>query len=319
MGACLCAFHPTENPDEHGQELVQRELLDPNEPFITLKPRGPASLQQTLAAANAIIARHRNVLKEAVPTRYVVGRPLGKGATGAVRLATRKVDGLPCAIKTAPKMLVANIESFLTEVAVLRKLDHPNIVKCLECSDDGICVHAVLEMCAGGDLFDWFLKLPSYTEANISSIMSDIVGAIAHCHERRIVHRDLKPENILFYRTVGSGKSNTMTVKICDFGCAFELRMREGVSVNDALNEPQMESLVGSSYYVAPEVLRQNGPYTAAVDMWSLGVITYLLISGFPPFDGDCEVRAYRCVVDVNACLALRSPRTLCHVINLTI
>ena len=118
-------------------------------------------------------------------------------------------------------------------------------------------------------------------------------------HQHGIVHRDIKPENILFFapaRGSMSGRGGRFaTVKLCDFGCAFQLDANfDPTASANLLTQAQMKSMVGSSYYVAPEVLRQDSNYTAAVDLWSLGVITFLLVLGFPPFDGDSEVRRVR-------------------------
>ena len=260
------------------------------EPFITINKHEPKSLQILLAAADALTQKHDWIIKQAVPIQFVIGRALGKGATGIVKIATRKSDGKLFALKTAPKSALDNLKNFLREVQILQKLDHPNIVKCLDVFDDGICVHSLLEMCAGGDLFDWFLRLPKYTERNVVKIISDVTSAIGHCHQRGIVHRDIKPENILLFKKDRKDVGGPAVVKLCDFGCAFELQQPDETSIVDVLNESQMASLVGSSYYLAPEVLRQDGRYNASVDIWSLGVVSYLLISGFPPFDGNSEV-----------------------------
>jgi len=259
------------------------------EPFLTVKVRGQKSVRESILKADQLIHEHSWITHQLVPAFYEVGRALGKGATGIVKQATRKSDGLFCAIKTVPKVNLVSVETFLREASILRKLDHPNVVKCLDTIDDGICLHAVLENCAGGDLFDWFLSLPQYTEQTVAHIIADITGAITHCHQHGVVHRDIKPENILLLRR---DHGRAATVKLCDFGCAFQLNLPEGQSVTDSsvLNERQMESLMGSSYYMAPEVIAQEGRYSAAVDLWSLGVVAYLLMSGFPPFDGDSEV-----------------------------
>jgi serine/threonine protein kinase len=300
MGACCarwCAYADGHSSPQ-GVELGGR---DTNEPFVTLKTRGPKSLEKALQAASALVARHGWFSAHALPERYTMGRPLGKGAGGTVRQATRKADGLFCAVKTVPKATsLDNVEAFLREVSIMRRLDHPNVVKCVDAVDDGVFLHAVLENCAGGDLFDWFLSLPQYTEETIAGIIADIAGAVSYCHHHGVVHRDLKPENILLYKSFrgisGSGvvgSDGGATVKLCDFGCAFQLDLNGKAAADAAvLSSAQMQSLVGSSYYIAPEVLLQQGLYTAAVDLWSLGVITYLLVAGSPPFDGETEVCA---------------------------
>eukprot|EP00750_Incisomonas_marina_P020689 INCI4073.4.p1 GENE.INCI4073.4~~INCI4073.4.p1 ORF type:complete len:618 (+),score=90.95 INCI4073.4:104-1957(+) len=266
-----------------------------SQPFLTLKSRDPEALEKTLVAADALLAACDWVLKAPLPERYVVGKALGKGATGIVMRATRRSDGLLCAIKSVPKVSLPSVDTLLAEMAILRKLDHPNVVKCLDTIDDGVRLHAVLENCSGGDLFDWFLSLPRYSEQTIAGIVSDITGAVSHCHQHGIVHRDIKPENILFFapaRGSMSGRGGRFaTVKLCDFGCAFQLDANfDPTASANLLTQAQMKSMVGSSYYVAPEVLRQDSNYTAAVDLWSLGVITFLLVLGFPPFDGDSEI-----------------------------
>ena len=220
------------------------EMGRQSEPFLTLKARGP----QALKAANELVAQVAWISRESLLDGFVIGKAIGKGATGTVKQATRRSDGLFCAVKTCPKVSLPSVEAMLAEVSILRRLDHPNVIKCLDLVDDGVCLHAVLENCAGGDLFDWFLSLPRYNDETIAGIIADIVGALSHCHQRGIVHRDLKPENILFFTNVARQTgASTATVKLCDFGCAFQLDM-DGKEMADhaVLNSAQMQSMVRS-------------------------------------------------------------------------
>ena len=122
----------------------------------------------------------------------------------------------------------------------------------------------------GGELLDAIIKAGHFSEKDASYVIRQILGAITHCHANKIVHRDLKPENILIDSISGS----QINIKIIDFGNALICPEKK-----------RIKELVGSSYYIAPEVL--TGKYTEKCDVWSIGVIMYMLLSGFPPFNGS--------------------------------
>jgi len=156
-----------------------------------------------------------------------------------------------------------------TEVEILKKVNHPNIVglKDMFESDTELCL--VMELVTGGELFDKIVEKGQYTEKEASIIVKKLLQAVEYLHNNNIAHRDLKPENLLLKSV------NDTEVMLSDFGLSKIVGQ-----------ESMMETACGTPYYVAPEVLNASG-YDKEVDLWSVGVITYLLLCGFPPFYGD--------------------------------
>eukprot|EP00934_Nitzschia_sp_Nitz4_P009415 Nitzschia sp. Nitz4//scaffold133_size116822//56256//65702//NITZ4_003807-RA/size116822-snap-gene-0.16-mRNA-1//-1//CDS//3329535396//9405//frame0 len=157
----------------------------------------------------------------------------------------------------------AYIDELRNEIAILKKLDHPHIVRAIETFEHKKEIFIIMELCSGGDLY----ARDPYTEEQAARIVSSILSAVSYMHSKNIVHRDLKYENILFVN-----KSPTSEIKLIDFG----LSKRYGDSA--------MTEGVGTIYTMAPEVLKGN--YTQQADMWSIGVVTYMLLSSQLPFYG---------------------------------
>ena len=206
------------------------------------------------------------------------GKVLGTGITGDVRLITRKDTGIQRALKRLDLSDLRNKEdlnTLLEEVKIMCALDHPNIVCLEEVYEGDSKLYLTQELCTGGDLFDRLeaveeLTNESYTEKQCARIVRQIISSVAYLHSKNIIHRDLKLENFLF-----SDESNTSDLKMIDFG----------LSKHFNVGELQHEH-VGTPYTVAPEVIRSKDGYDAKVDVWAIGVITYLLLSGDTPFGG---------------------------------
>lgn len=201
---------------------------------------------------------------------YKFHRILGHGHFGTVREATRistTSSRLKFAIKSIPKEKIhpKGLSFMRRELEVLRVVDHPNVIKCYEIYEDQRYVHVVMELCSGGDLFDRLISHGQYTEEHTAQMMKKIVSAVSYLHSLNICHRDIKADNFLFE----TGDDNA-DIKIIDFGLARKFEIEK------------MHTVVGTPYYMAPEVLRGN--YTKECDVWSLGVLLYLLLSGRPPF-----------------------------------
>lgn len=156
---------------------------------------------------------------------------------------------------------------------------HPNIVVLKSALEDKTHVHLVLELCAGGELFDRISARGHYSERAASQLMSTIVSVVAHCHEKKVVHRDLKPENFLL-----ADRREDAALKVTDFGLSVFFKDGE-----------VLHGCQGSPYYVAPEVIR--GAWGKECDVWSCGVILYILLAGRFPFKGGEQMapatRAY--------------------------
>lgn len=170
------------------------------------------------------------------------------------------------------KTLKGKTQSLANEISVLRKLKHPNIVRLLEIFDNATQVCLVMELVTGGELFDRILEKGQYTERDASEVVRQIFDAVAYLHDAGIVHRDLKPENLLYATRTDDSK-----IMLSDFGLSKVTD--EGATLKTACGTPG---------YVAPEVLMQH-PYGKAVDVWSIGVITYILLCGYPPFYAETD------------------------------
>eukprot|EP00347_Sterkiella_histriomuscorum_P000514 403375554 len=214
-------------------------------------------------------------INENIRDQYQISKVLGTGAYGEVRLCTHRKTGARRAVKIINKSYLDEEESkrFLEELEILKKLDHPNIVKLYEIYQDAKRYFAVMEYCSGGELFDQIIQRPYYSERDAAIIMKQLLSGVSYCHSMKIVHRDLKPENML----LDSNKS--ANIKIIDFGTS-------------QVYDPQshLKHKFGTPYYIAPEVLQ--GKYTEKCDVWSCGVIMYVLVCGTTPFTGrdDGEV-----------------------------
>jgi len=198
-------------------------------------------------------------------------KELGHGHYGVVRLATDKITGEKFAIKTIRKAKVSKYDALRREIDILKSCDHPNIIRLVDVHEDEKSIHLVQELCTGGELFDRIIDRGHYTEHDAKQIMYKLLLAVNYCHEKGIVHRDLKPENFIF-----KTKDDDAEIKVIDFGLSC---MGKGGE--------HMHTRVGTPYYIAPEVLAKN--YTLACDVWSLGVILYILLCGYPPFYGDSD------------------------------
>ena len=222
---------------------------------------------------NIISHKTSNITKE-----YTFGKVIGTGSYGQVRLAVHKLTKQVRAVKIIQKAKV-NINALLNEINILSKLSHPNIMQIFEVFDDNTNVYIVSEYCKGGELFDIISKKGSFTEKDACVIMKQLMSAICYSHQNNIVHRDLKPENILM-----DNDTDDLTIKLIDWGCAQTIKSAK-----------QSKQADGTAYYIAPEVLK--GEYDEKCDIWACGVIFYILLCGYPPFNGETDDEIYEAVL----------------------
>ncbi|KAH8852652.1 Serine/threonine-protein kinase DCLK3 [Schistosoma japonicum] len=204
---------------------------------------------------------------EYLSKRYQVGRKLGDGNFAIVKLGKRRDSNDQYALKIIEKSKITGKEAMLlNEIHILHHCRHPNIIRLYEEFETSNEIWLVMEFIKDGDLFDGITKATKFTEPIAAGIVSDLASALFYLHCRSIVHRDLKPENILLLRQ----KNGQIRVKLADFGLALVVTRN-------------MYTVCGTPTYIAPEILEESG-YGLEVDMWALGIITYIMLCGFAPF-----------------------------------
>ncbi|RZC58726.1 hypothetical protein C5167_006027 [Papaver somniferum] len=217
------------------------------------------------------LTSHRTKISD----KYVLGRELGRGEFGVTYLCTDREtkEALACKSISKKKLRTAiDVEDVRREVSIMSSLpDHINIVRLKATYEDNEAVHLVMELCEGGELFDRIVARGHYSERAAANVARTVAEVVKMCHEHGVMHRDLKPENFLF-----ANKRENAALKAIDFGLSVFFRPGERFS-----------EIVGSPYYMAPEVLRRN--YGPEVDIWSAGVILYILLCGVPPFWAETE------------------------------
>ncbi|XP_058645907.1 serine/threonine-protein kinase DCLK1a isoform X7 [Onychostoma macrolepis] len=207
-----------------------------------------------------------------ISDRYKVGRMIGDGNFAVVHECVEHSTGRAYALKIINKGKCRGKEHMIqNEVAILRRVKHPNIVLLIEEMDTYSELYLVMELVKGGDLFDAITSTNGYTERDASGMLYNLANAIKYLHSLNIVHRDIKPENLLVYEHQDGSKS----LKLGDFGLATVV-------------DGPLYTVCGTPTYVAPEIIAETG-YGLKVDIWAAGVITYILLCGFPPFRGSTD------------------------------
>lgn len=213
--------------------------------------------------------RSSNRTHKVIKNSYCFQETLGTGSFAVVKKAVRKKDGMVFAVKIIQKKKLSQeeLETVDDEIEIMNKIKHKNIVGLYEFYESSKYIYMVLEFLSGGELFDRIIEKGQYSEKNAALLVRDVATALLYLHENNIVHRDLKPENLIY-----ANDEENSPIKITDFGLSKYLR-----------NEESMTTACGTPGYVAPEILK-NEKYDNRVDAWSLGVIIYILLCGFPPF-----------------------------------
>eukprot|EP01083_Nonionella_stella_P005007 14602_1 len=236
-----------------------------------------ASPQQCLHWKQHIERASKLKIKDVYRFLYTLG--CSESQMAKVVAAKHRTTGEDCAIKIVDKRSCES-KMLKTEIQILKKLDNPYIVQLYDIFETKKYLYIVMEMCAGGELFDQIAQLDGehYTEQDCCLILHQIARGVKYMHQIGIVHRDLKPENILCVH-----RDSIKRVKLADFGISKMYSNK----TNKASNR-SMHTIVGTLSYTAPEILRGKG-YDHRVDFWSIGVIMYILLCGYPPFWGETE------------------------------
>ncbi|KAL3614983.1 Calcium-dependent protein kinase 15 [Castilleja foliolosa] len=253
---------PQPPPENHRQPPQNHHSLPPDPPTPHTLPK---------LEPNNILGKPF----EEVKSKYSVGKELGRGQFGVTYSCTEISTGTHYACKSILKRKLVSKndkDDMKREVHIMQHLSgQPNIVEFKGAYEDRLSVHLVMEICRGGELFDSIIAQGHYSEKATSDLCRQIVNVVHHCHFMGVMHRDLKPENFLL-----SSKNEKAMLKATDFG--LSVFIEEGKVYRD---------IVGSAYYVAPEVLKRS--YGKEIDVWSAGVILYILLSGVPPFWAETE------------------------------
>ncbi|KAN0037386.1 hypothetical protein ACTFIV_002731 [Dictyostelium citrinum] len=241
-------------------------------PKTTAQPQQSAPEPTVTTAevrADEKISMDQDISQGNVEDFYVVGKELGRGAFSVVREGTRKTTNEKVALKYIEKKFVKkkHIEQLRREIDIMKKVKHENVLSLKEIFESDTHLTLVMELVTGGELFYKIVERGSFTEKGARNVVRQVCAGVEYLHSQGIAHRDLKPENLLC-----NGEGEDMTIKIADFGLSKIFGTGEA-----------LETSCGTPDYVAPEVLT-GGSYDNAVDMWSIGVITYILLCGFPPF-----------------------------------
>ena len=238
-------------------------------------PTGDAIPKMKVSKENLI-----KISTDPVANFYSIVKDLGHGSYGQVKKVKHKELNEIRAMKITNK----KSESSKYEIEILKKISHPNITKIFEIFADSKKYYIIMEFLEGGELFEAITNIGSFTEASASKVMKQILSAVFYLHSNHIVHRDLKPENIMLTQ---KPKNGNYQIKLIDFGTAKIFRPGK-----------KMNKFIGTSYYIAPEVLKER--YDEKCDVWSCGVILFILLCGYPPFNGNTNVDIFHAIQNQN-------------------
>ncbi|XP_062112366.1 calcium-dependent protein kinase 26 isoform X2 [Humulus lupulus] len=251
------------------KEETKPTIVNPQESIKQTKPKKAHNVKRSASAglqADLVLQTKTGHLKE----YYNLGHKLGNGQFGTTFLCVEKTTGKEYACKSLAKRKLLtedDVDDVKREIQIMHHLaGSSNVVSIKGAYEDAVAVHVVMELCSGGELFDRIVKRGHYTERKAAQLTKTIVDVVEACHSLGVMHRDLKPENFLFVN-----EHEDSPLKAIDFG--LSVFFKPGEIFTD---------VVGSPYYLAPEILRRH--YGPEADIWSVGVIVYILLCGVPPF-----------------------------------
>ena len=279
---------PSPDSPHHQQEIMADCYAMPIAMPISTDTtsKAPTMTSTTMSIANessSITGKRSDIWKK----YHISTTVLGKGHFATVRTCTDRTTGQRYAVKSISKTDSSVKPAAISrEINLLQEMKHESIVQLVDVFEDAEYVHIVTNLCHGGELFDKVLEktaddngVPCFDEHEAAKIILQILNAVSYMHDHFIVHRDIKPENILF-----DSKDADSPIKIIDMGLARKHDI-----------ESPMTTIVGTPYYIAPEVLKKK--YDKSCDLWSVGVIAYILLSGYPPFNGRNTDQTHKLIV----------------------
>jgi len=277
---CICAKEskPDVAPKAEPSKEEKKEKVDAKEQPASAGANTGEKKKVGTAVNKQILESNEGDIRE----KYVIGEEIGRGGFSVVVEATSKQDSEKFAVKIVEKSLIAeDIKLLKREVEIMKQVEHPNILKLIEIYEDNENVYIVMELVDGSELFDRIVDKGYYSEKNTVHIVKQILHAVKYLHEKGIAHRDLKPENLLC-----SGSGSHEVVKIADFGLS---KVFSG--------DEDLRTSCGTPGYVAPEVLMCES-YDKSVDMWGIGIITYILLAGYPPFYAENDTDLFEKIMN---------------------
>ncbi|XP_010467489.1 PREDICTED: calcium-dependent protein kinase 6-like [Camelina sativa] len=262
---------PTAPTTEQQDFSKEAQKQDNNNPALVIPVKEPIMRRNVDNQAYYVLGHKTPNIRDL----YTLSRKLGQGQFGTTYLCTEVSTGVDYACKSISKRKLISkedVEDVRREIQIMHHLaGHKNIVTIKGAYEDPLYVHIVMELCAGGELFDRIIQRGHYSERKAAELTKIIVGVVEACHSLGVMHRDLKPENFLLVN-----KDDDFSLKAIDFG--LSVFFKPGQTFKD---------VVGSPYYVAPEVLLKH--YGPEADVWTAGVILYILLSGVPPFWAETQ------------------------------
>ncbi|CAG9313715.1 unnamed protein product [Blepharisma stoltei] len=280
MGCCITTTHKS-------SQLAKLNQSEKDSSEVVVKTSVNTSMPKSQESKDvpSFQSSTNKIKKRELTDVYNIKKCIGQGSFGIVRKGQHKNDpNLIVAIKSIDKFKIkSNLHLLKREVSILQSIDHPNIIKFYETFDDGKYLHIVMEFCSGGELFEKIMEKGKINEKKAACYMEKILLAVNHLHQVGVCHRDLKPENFLF-----ENDSPNAELKIIDFGLSNKFG-------DKFKHTTKMETFVGTPYYVAPEVIK--GEYGPKCDLWSVGVIMYVMLTGHHPFKGETPTQIFQNVV----------------------
>nr|XP_009305164.3 serine/threonine-protein kinase H2 [Danio rerio] len=240
-------------------------------------------------------AKFRAKFDPRVTARYEIQALIGRGSFSRVVRAEHKQTHQPFAIKLLDLRAPEGLESCQAELRVLRRVNHPNIIRLTEVFQTPHRVYLVLELATGGELLERVLSRGTFRERDATKALLMVTSGLAYLHNLGVIHRDLKPENLLYYHP---GQDSRLIITDFGLACWDKSIQRDDLELTVGLEEKgwALRTLCGTPEYLAPEMLARRG-CGRAVDMWALGIITYVLLSGSLPFDHSSRAKLFRAIL----------------------
>ncbi|KAJ4925098.1 hypothetical protein JOQ06_017836, partial [Pogonophryne albipinna] len=290
----LVAFSKAHGDDESNKHAKKRRAPWFSTGAKNLQPASSGQ-QQILREGRqqARVAKYKDKFDPRVTARYDIKALIGRGSFSRVVRVEHRATRQPFAIKMMEVEGPEGREVCASELAVLQRVSHSHVIQLMEVFQFPQRVYMVLELATGGELLDRVVSKGHFTERDATQALRMVLGGVAYLHNLGITHRDLKPENLLYYHPGADSR-----LLVTDFGLATFGGAGSEVSSGDHSGAEtwSLRTTCGTPEYMAPEVLLSR-PYSCAVDMWALGVIAYIVLSGSMPFEDDSRTRLYRSIV----------------------